>query len=154
MVSPEFEAGIKWAPDDPQWGQSYDPWGAQGAKTINWSFNWEDTPMWEGEANRNWWTAPNLTGLAHELGHAYDDTVRNWSRFGPDAFDEEARKATEMVAMGYENASRYSFYSRVPGYQWVGPRPAYGWTDTDNSRNHQDVGWGAGLRPWVIPLDW
>jgi len=159
MIQTIAEAGVKWAPDDPIWGMCYSPWEADGVKRIRWTYDWSDTPMWTSEdtyngATRDWWTAPNLTGLAHELGHAYDDAVWRWSASGSSGFTEERRKRTEMAAMKWENQSRYSFYCRVPGYEWVGPRPAYGRTDHCLSRRHVDVVWGTGASPWDIPLDW
>ena len=102
--------------------------------------------------DRVWWGAPNLAFLAHELGHAYDDA--EVSRFGWDnellPWSEEDKSA-ELFAIEYENICRYAFYSRVPGFRWVRPRPAF------LTGTHEDVDWASpesGHKPWQIELDW
>lgn len=97
-----------------------------------------------------WWTAPNLAFLAHEVAHAYDDAVVSQYGWDGSASPQEAI-STELVAMEYENISRYAFYSRVPGFRWVRPRPAY------ETLTHDDVDWAlpdTGYKPWQIDLEW
>ncbi len=71
--------------------------------------------------------------------------------------------------MTVENMFRYAYYSKVPTYDWVKPRPCYGWSDRsdfpyrhlipeEQSGKHRNITWteyfdpknGYPLVPWGI----
>jgi RHS repeat-associated protein len=107
-------------------GSRYQCKAQDGIGTVLWRRS--QSVMYGGM--RGWHRYPNLAALAHELGHAYDDVTNGmvW----PASLEESIR--TEKVAMEHENQIRYAFYRKVPGYSWVLPRPAYGF-----SRLYPDV---------------
>lgn len=61
-----------------------------------------------------WDTFPPLVGLAHELVHAWQRVVEYKQIYGP---------TLQIGAMKGENLARYAFYRKVPGNEWLRPRP-------------------------------
>jgi hypothetical protein len=103
-----------------------------------------------------WYKFPPLVMLAHEMMHAYDYYYPHSSG---------GQVAQEMYAMAWENWFRYMFYTKVPGYDWVYPRPAYGFSDWERYKNdytasesglHPDLGdtaaeaWSRYWDNWVL----
>jgi len=102
---------------------------------------------------RQWHILPELAILGHEIAHAYD-YVKDITGQKPWDMNWTLRVNRETYAMAWENIFRYGLYSKIPGYQWVVPRPAYGWS-LDESFPWKDVvhPWSA-LRPDVEWEDW
>jgi len=102
----------------------------------------------------HWNKFPPLVLLAHEIAHAYDDydgtPLYGYYR------TYEQKWTAEQYAMKWENVFRYMFYRKKPGYEWVRPRPAYGYSDDPynpeyqsdyhiwrkESAYHPDITWG------------
>lgn len=61
-----------------------------------------------------WDAFPPLVGLAHELVHAWQRVVEDRQMYG---------SSMQVEAMKRENLVRYAFYRKVPGHEWVRPRP-------------------------------
>ncbi len=61
-----------------------------------------------------WDVFPPLVGLAHELVHAWQRVVEDRQMYG---------SSMQVEAMKRENVVRYAFYRKVPGFEWVRPRP-------------------------------
>ncbi len=156
------DAGIRVTPfDKPGIGQCYAP--LEEGRPIYWSpvKSVSQINTMTGGGQRQWHTYPELVALAHELGHAYDDITRGFewetndsgTRKRPPAGEELVR---EQNAIFCENYFRFAFYSKVPGYEWVRPRPAVGWSRTrsgytpNKSFLHPDVSWEA--FPWWTPV--
>ena len=118
----------------------------------------------EGESFVNWWTTqdrisdppvvgwhefPPMAVLAHELGHAYDQLTGPWE--GPwDEKTAEEGVRREKVGVVHENEIRYAFYRKVPGHQWVDPRPAVAGYGGDMNWDHPDISWNTYWAGWEI----
>lgn len=61
-----------------------------------------------------WDVFPPLVGLAHELVHARQRVVEDKQIYG---------SVLQIDAMKDENVARYAFYRKVPGNEWLRPRP-------------------------------
>ncbi|MBN1362385.1 MAG: RHS repeat-associated core domain-containing protein, partial [Sedimentisphaerales bacterium] len=110
-------------------------------------FHREADPHFTERANLGWYRVPPLAMLAHELAHA--------SSVIADKIEDEKN------SVAWENVFRYAFYKKVPGYGWVLPRPAYGWSDLGEpyeptlSGLHPDISWDEywkGHNGGVYPL--
>jgi RHS repeat-associated protein len=132
--------------EDPEEGPQYDA----EKRTIRWDASIASLDYVHAGKDRDWWGAPHLALLAHEIGHAYDEIFTGWADDGSMTLSEHM--ATEMVAIPHENIGRYAFYGRVPGFEWVKPRPAY------ETYLHADVDWAPkddnGRQPWEIDVIW
>jgi|GEM_PF-2400501 len=134
-----------------------------GGSTYSWT---EDQIHWdpEGEStrllykgDRDWYKAPSLAILAHEIGHAHHAVVTNTFstqiRLYPDESGTINAVDSETQYAGvFENICRYAFYRKVPGCaegqaNYVAPRPAYGFSARSGrykraeSHEHPDMSW-------------
>lgn len=160
------DADITVSPVDTSRGPVYD--GI--AKEVSWAptaLAGEET-LFSGlsqKDRRNWHRSPSLVILAHELGHAYDDVTRGFQwRTRTNAagntlyqYPKGEELVREQIGIIQENQFRFAFFSKVPGYEWVRPRPSVGWSftrpwyDSETSHLHSNTSWEAW--PWyTIPL--
>lgn len=129
-------------------GNSYKWMGRAIGRTNAAVWNIRDTVMYDG--SRNWHKTSILVTLAHELHHGYQDHFevkggfkREWVFPGPEWV------AMEEGAVMAENHTRYWLYSKVPGFEGLLLRPAYGWSNGDRtgqwsalrSHLHPNVSW-------------
>jgi RHS repeat-associated protein len=97
-----------------------------------------DATSVDGGGSRAWHTFPGLAILAHELEHAHQHVVEGYN---PAALRH--RKRAEQGAMRVENLIRHAFYTKVPGWEDLVPRPGY-------SIGTADMSW-AEWSPYWLP---
>ncbi len=113
-----------------------------GAGVVCW--NKHTTTFYSGD--RGWHSLPSLAVFAHELEHAYQYITDVFEGGVPIRPSGPQREFLEIYACAAENIVRRAFYSKVPGYSHILPRPSYA------NREHEDVSW----REWgnQIPEWW
>jgi hypothetical protein len=123
----------------------YDHYGDYSYKTPH-TLYWDPTLNSLSQISANWGTFPSLVVLIHELEHAHQRLCRDESKWG-DPHPDEGRlknsKPREIGAMEAENYQRYAFYTKVPGFQQLYPRPGY--TSNYDLGHNARVAW---LRYW------
>lgn len=90
-------------------------WYNWGSNTLYWHYKSRGDIDYFPKTDREWHTAPDLVGLAHELQHCWDD-LKGKPYLG---------YSSEVDAMKMENKMRYGFFKKVPGKDWIYPRPSY-----------------------------
>jgi len=83
------------------------------------SWNYRAQVIYSGTENE-WYKVHSLAMLAHELSHAYYDSI---GRF--DSKTERGLRAGETMAMKIENGARFALHLFDPGHSNQYPRPGY-----------------------------
>jgi hypothetical protein len=108
-------------PDSMRGLQNTIKWNSSEA---SWLSQFVGDSYYEQRAALEWYYFPPLVILAHEMAHAYDYYLPAGFRVTDGSLVSE-----EHYAVSWENIFRYAFFRKVPGYEWVRPRPAYGFSD-------------------------
>jgi len=117
-------------------GLGYNYFKAYDSSNFTIFWNPDCTTIFKSKSDRNpdrgWHEFPALVGLAHEIAHGAD-----WAWKG--LLHKSKR---EQFAVTRENIARWGFYNKVPGHNWVKPRPGV-------DRRHADITWS---QYWNNPL--
>jgi RHS repeat-associated protein len=111
------------------------------ASGYDWGSN---TVYWEKgvtsvDKPADWKYFPDIVGLAHELGHAYDDIVLDTpNTYGTPTNRYKSGRLAEPVAMEAENMARYAIYRKTT---WLSPTgtpiaPRYSYKASDSRYWH------------------